>query len=278
MGYAAGGLYNNSGMATVTGCTFSGNTAHEGAAIDNASLGNTSVLTVTNSTFSGNIAANNGGAVTNGSFAGTSTATLTNCTFNDNNSSSGGAVSNGASTLGGTANATVVLRNNIFRGGAGVMNFANSPGTNTTATITSLGHNISNEAAGGLAGTGPGGFLNGTGDVRNTDPKLSAAGLADNGGGINTIALDPMSPAINNADGNAPARDERNYTRIGAPDIGAFELGGKIGVTLGNISTRVRVETGDNVLIGGFIVGGAQSKRLIVRAIAVAGGDSRSSS
>ena len=37
--------------------------------------------------------------------------------------------------------------------------------------------------------------------------------------------------------------------------------------TLGNISTRLRVETGDNVLIGGFIVSGTQPKKVIVRAI-----------
>lgn len=36
---------------------------------------------------------------------------------------------------------------------------------------------------------------------------------------------------------------------------------------LGNISTRLRVETADNVLIGGFIVTGTQPKRVIVRAI-----------
>jgi hypothetical protein len=36
---------------------------------------------------------------------------------------------------------------------------------------------------------------------------------------------------------------------------------------LGNISTRLRVETDDNVLIGGFIVTGTQPKRVIVRAI-----------
>jgi N-acetylneuraminic acid mutarotase len=36
---------------------------------------------------------------------------------------------------------------------------------------------------------------------------------------------------------------------------------------LGNISTRLRVETDDNVLIGGFIVTGTQPKRIIVRAI-----------
>jgi plastocyanin len=36
---------------------------------------------------------------------------------------------------------------------------------------------------------------------------------------------------------------------------------------LGNISTRLRVETGDNALIGGFIITGTQPKRVIVRAI-----------
>jgi hypothetical protein len=36
---------------------------------------------------------------------------------------------------------------------------------------------------------------------------------------------------------------------------------------LGNISTRAFVQTDDNVMIGGFIVGGTQSKRVIVRAI-----------
>ncbi len=37
--------------------------------------------------------------------------------------------------------------------------------------------------------------------------------------------------------------------------------------TLANISTRLRVETGDNVLIGGFIVTGTQPKKVILRAI-----------
>ena len=37
--------------------------------------------------------------------------------------------------------------------------------------------------------------------------------------------------------------------------------------TFGNISTRLRVETGANVLIGGFIVTGTQPKKVIVRAI-----------
>src|SRR5207247_8562754 len=36
---------------------------------------------------------------------------------------------------------------------------------------------------------------------------------------------------------------------------------------LANISTRARIGLGDDVLIGGFIVSGTQSKRLILRAI-----------
>src|SRR5439155_376057 len=36
---------------------------------------------------------------------------------------------------------------------------------------------------------------------------------------------------------------------------------------LGNISTRASVQTGDNVMIGGFIVEGTGTKRVIIRAI-----------
>src|SRR5207253_6905914 len=38
-------------------------------------------------------------------------------------------------------------------------------------------------------------------------------------------------------------------------------------VTLGNISTRAFVQTGQNVMIGGFIVQGTGPKRVIIRAI-----------
>jgi N-acetylneuraminic acid mutarotase len=40
-----------------------------------------------------------------------------------------------------------------------------------------------------------------------------------------------------------------------------------VGSQLGNISTRAFVQTGDNVVIGGFIVQGNQTKRVIIRAI-----------
>jgi hypothetical protein len=49
-------------------------------------------------------------------------------------------------------------------------------------------------------------------------------------------------------------------------DIGAFELQTVTGV-LGNISTRVRVLTGDNALIGGMIVTGTAPKKVMIRAL-----------
>jgi hypothetical protein len=97
-------------------------------------------------------------------------------------------------------------------------------------------------------------------------PKINA--LANNGGRTDTMALLPGSPAINGANGaNSPARDQRSYLRPDAPDIGAYEFGGTIPVTLANISTRLRVEAGDNALIGGFIITGMQPKKVILRAI-----------
>ena len=46
-----------------------------------------------------------------------------------------------------------------------------------------------------------------------------------------------------------------------------YDLSPETNSILGNISTRSFVQTGDNVMIGGFIVQGAQPKRVIVRAI-----------
>jgi hypothetical protein len=46
-----------------------------------------------------------------------------------------------------------------------------------------------------------------------------------------------------------------------------YDLSPETNSILGNISTRSFVQTGDNVVIGGFIVQGAQTKRVIIRAI-----------
>ena len=46
-----------------------------------------------------------------------------------------------------------------------------------------------------------------------------------------------------------------------------YDLSPEVHSKLGNISTRSFVQTGDNVMIGGFIVQGTTSKRMIIRAI-----------
>jgi len=96
-----------------------------------------------------------------------------NCTVsNDSASFLGGVFCTGTS-----GSATVGVGNSIFKAGASGGNFATAGGT-----ISSFGHNISNVAAGGDAGTGPGGLLNGSGEKRNTNPLLDASGLKNNGG------------------------------------------------------------------------------------------------
>ena len=66
-----------------------------------------------------------------------------------------------------------------------------------------------------------------------------------------------------------------NYTAIvrgvndttGVALVEAYDLSPDANSNLGNISTRSFVQTGDNVMIGGFIVDGITPKRVIIRAI-----------
>ncbi len=56
-------------------------------------------------------------------------------------------------------------------------------------------------------------------------------------------------------------------TATGVALVEVYDLDDAAPATLANISTRGRVNTGDNVMIGGFIVGGMQPARVLVRAI-----------
>ena len=126
-------------------------------------------------------------------------------------------------------------------------------------------------------------------DITAADPRLGP--LANNGGPTQTVALLSDSPAINKGnDALAPEKDQRGFGRNGVSDIGAFEFagpgpsptptptpspGGSPTPTpsqLLNISTRVRVQTGDNVLIGGMIITGNDPKRVLLRAIGPSSG------
>jgi hypothetical protein len=129
-------------------------------------------------------------------------------------------------------------------------------------TLTSQGFNLIGNNAGATIAPASGDQIGTAATPK--DPLLGP--LQDNGGSTQTRALHATSPAINKAV-DAPVRDQRNYVRAGAPDIGAFEFAGAIPNTLGNISTRGFVQTGNNVLIGGLIIRGNGPKQVILRAL-----------
>jgi hypothetical protein len=194
-----GGVYNLSASLTIVASTLAGNTAKYAGGIANyATL--PGYVALTDSTLSGNTATIDGGGITN-----SGTASVVNTTIADNASASAG-------DLGGLSNnGTLQLKNTIIAGSA---SFANCGGP---TPVTSQGHNLSSD------GTCSG--LTQPGDQINTDPKLGP--LQDNGGGTQTHALLPYSPAINAGDNTGcPSADQRGVARPQgtACDIGAYEF------------------------------------------------------
>ena len=306
VGGNGGGIFNDSGTMTITRCTISNNSAQystgssgdqatiSGGGISNYSGGS---LTITNSTISGNSCTvtdhfglntsfGAGGGVSN---SNRGSMTIRNCTISGN---SGVATGFGTTMLGGgIANYGVNLQitsstivHNSASGDSGALGggIYGSPngstrtdssiiGLNTASTgpdftgaggLQSLGYNIIGNNADAVISSQPTDQI-GT-PVAPIDPLL--APLANNGGLTLTHALQAGSPAIDHGDPAAPPEDQRGYGRVDVPDVGAFEFGA-VATILRNISTRAFVQTGDNVVIGGFIVEGTEPKRVIIRAI-----------
>ncbi len=204
-GNGGGGIDNNgsTSVATLTNVTFSGNTAGGGGAGFENAFGATA--TFTNVTFSGNVAGNTGGEGA-GFYNYKSTATFTNVTFFNNSAPSSSTTGAGITNVNDPANhlylRNVIIANSITGANA---NFAKAPDTNDSNLSSD---NSCNFGAG----------------HDNVNVKLGP--LASNGGPTLTHALLAGSPAINTADmAVAPTHDQRNYARVGAPDIGAFEFG-----------------------------------------------------
>jgi len=202
-----GGLYVNSG--TIDGTTVRQNTARAGAG-----MFVTGTKTITNCTINNNTASYAGGGIDN-----SGAATIQNCTISGNIGGGGFDPGGGAIysfTLLSEDGLTIIgctLSSNSPNGivnaeaaffGAGPVSIGNTilhnNGENLSSSgssdITSLGYNLSSDAAGGDNTTGPGGILNGPGDKRNTDPQLDPAGLQNKGGPTQTIKLMAGSPAI----------------------------------------------------------------------------------
>lgn len=77
---------------------------------------------------------------------------------------------------------------------------------------------------------------------------------------LTTLPSDP-----NYVSYTAVVRGANNTTGIGLVEV--YDLDSGPGSTLLNIATRGRVDVDPNALIGGFILGGTESKRVLVRAI-----------
>ena len=109
-------------------------------------------------------------------------------------------------------------------------------------------------------------------DGGNTFPTILAAGTANDGTEVITVPNLPTTTARIKVEAVGNIFFDisgANFTIAGggpAPTPTA----------LANIATRLLVETGDNVLIGGFIVTGTQPKRVIVRAIGPSSASRRS--
>jgi hypothetical protein len=264
-----GGAISTAGGVTANNCTFVNNKGELGGAIwDSGSTSKRAALN--NCTFSGNFMVDPDGITHSSAIyasylyikSGTPKLTVNNCTFSSGIPGEPASFDGGAILAGGQ-HTQVEIANSIFRRTSGGRNIFNGG----DSTLISRGHNLCNDDASGDGGTGPGGLLNGPGDIRNTDPMLGP--LADNGGPTQTFALLPGSPAINAGDdATARSRDQRGYARNGTSDIGAYEVGGTVPVArLANISTRAKCLRNDRILIAGFIITGSQGKKVMVRAI-----------
>ena len=233
-----GGIENwDTGTATLSNVTLDGNTAAYGGGIENlgtvnatnvtldgnstdplygeggGGIKNFGILILTNSTVSGNTAGMGGGI-----YNIFGTGTLVNVTLAGNSAITGGGLYHNANT--GSDHLTV---ENTIGSSAQGANCYVDPGSATQ--ITSSGYNLSSDAT-----CAP--YLNQSGDLNNTDPKLGP--LANNGGPTPTHALLPGSPAINriplitNGCGTTITTDQRGFPRPwptgGRCDIGAFEF------------------------------------------------------
>lgn len=256
---SGGAIYSGGGTTlTLNRCLLDINYAGEyGGAIYNEG-----VFTATNCTFTRNLAILRGGALISRANP-TANSTLRNCTITDNTAFSDTA---GKGDGGGGYFAEGSVQQHHV-GNCIIAGNHNSVNPDVRGNFTSDGHNFIGNVANavGFSNNEKGDQVGTPGNVKNA--RLGT--VSNYGGSIDTLALLSDSPARDKGDDNlAPPTDARDYGRNGISDIGAFEFAGLLPVTLANISTRLRVEAGDNVLIGGFIVTGFRSnKKVMIRAI-----------
>ncbi len=266
-----GGDIFNSGTMTITMSTVSDGSAPGGGGIEN-----TGKLTMTSVTLSGNTAGGSGGGLENagttdileamfdddtanaggGIFNASGTLGLCDATVAGNSATTQGGGIVDAGTL--TAVNDTIVSNTALASGTGGGVSVTSPdvatlsntivalnlaGTGSSAVASDIGGTVASSSSYNLIGTGgAGGLTNGAGGnqvgVASSAVGLSPAGLANNGGSLETIALLPTSPAVDAGSAalafdtvgdQAILYDARGvgFSRTnpgGLVDIGAYEL------------------------------------------------------
>lgn len=247
---SGGGAILNAGTLTVINSTFNANSGVVGGAIDNVSG---AMATLINCTISGNQATTSSG--TGGGVANAGSLTLLNTLIAQNTSAGSdpdvvGAFTSSGHNLIGNATGSTGLTNGV--NGDQVSSAAPFTGdlTSGLATIANVsstaglmvGQLVTDSAGAIPAGTviavlGPHTITlsrvaskSQTGDTFTSSVCANLGPLQDNGGGIQTMAPLPTSPAIDagaNSDAvlTVPATDQRGVSRpqAGTVDIGAFE-------------------------------------------------------
>lgn len=241
-----GGAIYSVGTLTLTDCRLAGNSAF----YDGGAINSDGALTLTRCTLSDNFSEDgDGGAI----FNLAASATLTHCTVvgNFTTQGSGGAIADHFGTL--TLKHCTIVGSHCDTtktgyGGGGVHTF--SPEAAATITNTIVAANSSASGIGpdlwrehgtllvtnSLISDGANsGVVDGVnGNSVGLDPLL--APLGDYGGPTPTMALLPYSPARDAATALVPAisSDQRGFSIVGPPDIGAYEAG-----TLANYASYI---------------------------------------
>jgi predicted outer membrane repeat protein len=181
----SGGL-GATGSVTVTASTFTGNTANNGGAIDNAQNGGTGSVTVTASTFAGNTATSDGGAIATGN--GSGSVTVTASTFSGNTAHNGAAINNGQN--GGTGSVTVTASTfsgntaDSLAGDGGAIDNGDVGGGSMTVTASTFSGNTATGSGNTIdsGDNGGGGSMTVAGDVFDGSASAPAATCHQAGG------------------------------------------------------------------------------------------------
>ena len=236
-GESGGAIFNDQGIATITGTEIWLNTA----ILVGGGIANTGTLTVTNSTISSNRASTGGGF-----FLGIGSATIALSTISGNeataNDAGGGITTETLANL--DLRSSTVTRNKSPFGGGGIITFGTSRVANSIIAgnnppdckggEVSLGHNLTTTTGGCT--------LSGSGDVKvNTavvHTEVIEQDLKNNGGLLPTHALIARGRAIDAGYCPGESADQRGFARpvddpvmpnaLDACDIGAYERAGPI--------------------------------------------------